>query len=288
MKYGAHLYLWADRWRDESLELIDRAKALGLDLFDIAVGDDIHVSPKLVSKRAEALGIEVAFSPGGHWPIECDISDDDPVNRELGLEWHRHWLDVAGETGAVAYSGALYGHPGKVLHRGPLDEEYERTAENLHKLAEHAERAGVKFVLEPMSHFRTHLVNRPQQVMQLIEMSDHRNLHVLFDTYHMVTEVRDYAEAVRIVGDRLWGIHACESDRGIPGGGLVPWSRLFGALHEITFDGYVIMESYNSSVGDFAHGRGMFHDVCPDGDEFVRRGLEFLYGFDKDHSQHGA
>lgn len=288
MKYGAHIYLWTDRWRNESLELLDRAKALGLDLFDISIGDDIHVSPKVVSKRAEALDLEISFSPGGVWPMECDISDDDPINRELGMDWHRHWLDMAGETGAVAYSGAIYSHPGKVLRRGPLDEEYERTAENLHKLAEHAERAGVKLVLEPMSHFRTHLVNRPQQVMQLIEMSDHRNLHVLFDTYHMVTEVRDYAEAVRIIGDRLWGIHACESDRGIPGGGLVPWSRLFGALREIAFDGYLIMESYNSSAGDLAHSRGLFHDVCPDGDEFVRRGLEFLYSFDKDHSQHGA
>ena len=26
---------------------------------------------------------------------------------------------------------------------------------------------------------------------------------------------------VRAVGDKLWGVHACENDRGAPGGGLV-------------------------------------------------------------------
>jgi len=276
MKYGVHTYVWTDRWSSEKLDLLDRAKAFGMDLFDIAVGDDIEVNPRLVKQRAESLGIKVAFSPGGVWPMECDISDDDPANRKRGVEWHRHWLDVASETGAIAYSGALYGHAGCVRYGRPPADEYKRTAENLHTLAEHGARVGVKFVLEPMSHFRTHLVNTPQQLMRLIEMSDHPNLHVLLDTYHMITEVRDYGQAIRTVGHRLWGIHACENDRGVPGGGLVPWDQVFAALEEIGFDGYVIMETYNSSVGDFALSRGMFHDVCPDGDEFVRRGLEFL------------
>jgi hypothetical protein len=36
------------------------------------------------------------------------------------------------------------------------------------------------------------------------------------------------------------------------------------------------METYNSSIGDFAYRRGMFHNVCPDGYAFVREGLAFL------------
>jgi D-psicose/D-tagatose/L-ribulose 3-epimerase len=107
-------------------------------------------------------------------------------------------------------------------------------------------------------------------------MAGHDNLRVLLDTYHLVTEVRDYGRAIRTVRDRLWGIHACENDRGVPGGGLLPWSAIFATLWEIAFDGYLLLEAYNSSLGDFAYRRGMFHNVCPDGYAFAREGRAFL------------
>jgi D-psicose/D-tagatose/L-ribulose 3-epimerase len=82
------------------------------------------------------------------------------------------------------------------------------------------------------------------------------------------------------VAPRLWALHACENDRSVPGGGLVPWDAVFGALASIGFDGVLMLETYNSSIGDtpgaFAHARAMFHDPCPDGAAFVRQGLDFL------------
>ncbi len=276
MKYGAHSYLFTDRWSDDCLEFLDATAELGLDCFEVSVGDDVPFTPSLTRARAESLGMKLTVGPGGLWPADCDVSSENAADRERGLAWHRKQLDLAAELGAVAYCGAIYGHPGTVRARVPPPDEYPRAAECLHELAEYGNERGVAVVLEPMSHFRTHLVNTPEQVMRLIDMADHPNLAVLLDTYHMITEVRDYAAAIRTVRERLWGIHACESDRGVPGGGLVPWDSVFAALGEIAFDGYMVMESYNSSVGEFARRRGMFHDVCPDGYAFLRDGLRFL------------
>jgi D-psicose/D-tagatose/L-ribulose 3-epimerase len=276
VKYGAHSYIFIERWADDQLDLLDTVKALGLDCFEIGVGDDVPFTAQLTRRRAEALGLDLLISPGGEWPIECDLSADSPGDRRRGLAWHKRQVDLANELGAVGYCGALYGHPGAVKRRRPPTGEYERTAESLHRLAEYGQHKGVKIALEPMSHFRTHLVNTPEQVMTLIAKADHPNLHVLFDTYHMITEIRDYAQALRTVRDRLWAVHACENDRGVPGGGLVPWDAVFGTLHEINFQGYIIFETYNSSLGHFAFQRGMFHNVCPDGVAFVREALEFV------------
>jgi D-psicose/D-tagatose/L-ribulose 3-epimerase len=151
-----------------------------------------------------------------------------------------------------------------------------RTAEGLHRLADYATRHRVAIVLEPMSHFRTHLVNTPEQLVRLIDLADHDNLHGLLDTYHLVTETRDYAAAIDTLGSRLWGLHACENDRGVPGGGLVPWPDVFRALVVAGFDGYLALETYNSTIGDFAYQRGMFHNACPEPEAFVRHGLKFL------------
>jgi D-psicose/D-tagatose/L-ribulose 3-epimerase len=276
MIFGVHAYLFTDRWTDERLDILDTAAMLGAGAVEIPVGDDVHFTPRLTRRRAEGLGLQTYIGPGGLWPLECDLSSDDSDERAAGLAWHRRQVDLAHEMGAIAYAGALYGHPGVVKRRIPPPDEYERTAEGLHKLAEHGAQHGVAIVLEPMSHFRTHLVNTPEQLMRLIGLSQHANLRVLFDTYHMVTEVRDYGGALRTVGERLWGIHACESDRGAPGGGLVPWETVFATLGEIRFNGYMVLETYNSSIGDFAYQRGMFHNVCPDGVAFARQGFSFL------------
>jgi D-psicose/D-tagatose/L-ribulose 3-epimerase len=276
MKYGVHCYIFTERWSDDGLGILDTARVLGADCVEIAVGDDVHFTPRLTRQRANALELELVISPGGAWPLECDLAADDPANRARGLAWHKQQVDLAAEMGAVAYTGALYGHPGVVQCRLPPADEYPRTAEGLHRLAEHGARRGVEIVLEPMSHFRTHIANTPAQIMRLIGLASHPNLRVLLDTYHLVTEVRDYGQAIRTVGERLWGVHVCENDRGAPGGGLVPWEQVFSALAEIGFGGYLLLEAYNSSLGDFAWRRGMFHNVCPDGIAFTRRGLAFL------------
>jgi D-psicose/D-tagatose/L-ribulose 3-epimerase len=276
VKYGVHSYILTDHWSDGSLGVLNAVRDLGGALVEIPVGDDLVYSPELTRRRALELSLDLSVGPGGVWPVECDLSADDPDDRKLGLAWHKRQVDFTAELGAVAYCGALYGHPGTVKRRLPPVDELPRTAEMLHLLAAHAKSRGVLIVLEPMSHFRTHLVNTPEQAMHLLELADHDNLMLLLDTYHLITEVRDFSAAIRCALPRLWGIHACENDRGVPGGGLVPWDDVFGALGAGGFDGYIVLETYNSSLGDFARRRGIFHDVCPDGPAFIRQGLQFL------------
>jgi D-psicose/D-tagatose/L-ribulose 3-epimerase len=280
MRYGAHCYIFTDCWSDQQLNLLDTARELGLDCFEIGVGDDVHFSAHLTRARAEALGLELLISPGGLWPRECDLSNPDATLRAQALAWHQKQIDLGAELGATAYTGALYGHPGVLTYHPPQPDEQQYIAAGLRSLAEYGQARGVRVVIEPMSHFRTHTVNNAKQAVQLLTLANHPNLQVLLDTYHLVTETRDYAAEVRQIQGHLWGLHACESDRGVPGGGLVPWEQVFGALHEMDFDGYMIFESYNSSIGNppgsFAYGRGMLHDVCADASDFVRTGLAFL------------
>jgi hypothetical protein len=62
----------------------------------------------------------------------------------------------------------------------------------------------------------------------------------------------------------------------VPGGGLVPWPQVFGALAKLGGDYHVMLETYNTSLRGFAHERGFFRNLCPDGDRFVRSALPFL------------
>jgi D-psicose/D-tagatose/L-ribulose 3-epimerase len=276
MKLGFHAYIYVERWSDDTVYLIPRCRELGGQCVELSVGDDVVFDPRLTRRTAEAHGVELIVSPGGLWPFECDLSADDAADRARGLAWHKRQVDKGAEVGATAYTGALYGHPGTVKRRRPPSGELAWTAEGLRDLADYGARRGVKIVLEPMSRFRTHLANTPQRIMELIALAEHANLGVLVDTFHIITEVRDYGAAIRATGTRLWGLHACENDRGVPGGGLVPWESVFAALADVSFDGYMILETYNTALDDFAIRRGVFQDVCPDGDAFVRQGFAFI------------
>lgn len=275
-KYGAHQFLWVEHWTDDCLHILDEARELGLDSFEISLGDDIAFNPIPVRKRAEELGLELTVGPGNIWLMECDISSESIDNQGLGMAWHRWIIKQAADLGAVAYNGATYGHPGHILRQPRQHAELERIAQNLRQLAEYAESLNVKLVIEPMSRFRTHLIHSAQEAVDLVSMVQHPNLFINLDTYHMITEERDYANAIKTCGAALWGIHACESDRGVPGGGLVPWDDVFRSLADVCPNARILMETYNTGKQGFGYKRGIFKDVCPDAPDFVTNGLKFL------------
>ena len=274
--YGAHQFLWVEHWTDNCLYILDEAKALGLSCFEISLGDDIDFDPIPVRNRAMELGLELTVGPGNNWPMACDISSESIENQRLGMEWHRQIIKRAAALGAVAYNGATYGHPGHVLRQPRQAVEQERIAKNLFLLAEYAESLHVKLVIEPMSRFRTHLVHTAQEAIDLVTKVHHSNLFINLDTYHMVTEERDYAKAIETCGSALWGIHACENDRGVPGGGLVPWDDVFRTLAEVCPNARILMETYNTGENGFGYKRGIFKDVCSDASSFITHGLAFL------------
>ncbi len=61
-----------------------------------------------------------------------------------------------------------------------------------------------------------------------------------------------------------------------PGATWCRGARYFGALTGMGFDGHLALETYNTALPGFALARGVFQDLCPDGDEFARRGLAFV------------
>lgn len=277
-KFGAHQFLWKSHWTDADLGILDVSRRLGCSLFEVSLGDDVQFDRARVHRHAKALDIELTVGPGNLWPENCDISADEPQHRQLGLEWHKRTIEQSAELGAAAYCGALYGHPGHVCRRPPPPDESRRTADNLHVLAEFAGRFGVRLVIEPMSRFRTHLVNTAAQVVNLVRLANHPNLGVNLDTYHMITEERDYGAAIRCALPKLWCVHACENDRGVPGGGLVPWKAVFEALEEATGCVRLMLETYNTGPSGFGYTRGIFQNLCPNPEDFVRRGIGFLLG----------
>jgi D-psicose/D-tagatose/L-ribulose 3-epimerase len=274
VKLGIHAMAWTAHWSDDSLPLIDRVAALGLDFIEIPLMDVDDVHPTPIRKRLDGAGIDVVTSTV--LSEATDITSAAPEVRAAGIDYLRRCVDVTAEVGASQLSGVIYGMHGKRPSTRPGEQDWAWSAECLAQVAEHAAEQGVALGLEPVNRYESPLVNTCEQAGRLAEMIGAPNLKIHLDTYHMNIEEKSWAKPVTLAGDRLCHFHLCENDRGIPGTGLVEWDELFGALGRMHYDGYAGLESFVDVSGDMAAGTCVWRDLAPNGDVLVNEGTAFL------------
>ena len=134
----------------------------------------------------------------------------------------------------------------------------------------------VRLAFEPLNRFETDMVNVVEQGLQLIADVGEPNLGLHIDTFHMHLEEKDSAAAIRQAGERVFHVHACENDRGVPGSGQVDWKDIFAALKEINYQGNVSIESFTPEVKSIARAVCIWRMIAPDQDSIAQDGLNFL------------
>jgi D-psicose/D-tagatose/L-ribulose 3-epimerase len=274
VKLGIHAMAWTAHWSEDSLPLIDRVAALGLDFIEIPLMDVDDVHPTPIRKRLDGAGIDVVTSTV--LSEATDITSAAPEVRAAGIDYLRRCVDVTAEVGASQLSGVIYGMHGKRPRTRPGEQDWAWSAECLAQVAEHAAEQGVALGLEPVNRYESPLVNTCEQAVRLAGLIGAPNMKIHLDTYHMNIEEKSWAEPVTLAGDRLCHFHLCENDRGIPGTGLVEWDELFGALGRMHYDGYAGLESFVDVSGDMAAGTCVWRDLALNGDVLVSEGTAFL------------
>jgi len=92
----------------------------------------------------------------------------------------------------------------------------------------------------------------------------------------MNIEEKDLPSAIRATGDRLFHFHCSENDRGIAGTGHVDWPGVLGALREVSYDRWLVLESFVSAIKEIAAAAAIWRDLAPSGDVLAEQGLKFL------------
>jgi D-psicose/D-tagatose/L-ribulose 3-epimerase len=279
VRFGVNTFIWRSPFRtDRDLDLVDRAADLGAEVFEVAVED-----PDLV----DASALAAALRRRDLHPVVCgaygpgrDVGDPDPAVRAATLAYVRRLVRLAQALGASVVAGPAYGSVG-LARALPDDErraERERVVASLRLAAEDAAAHGVRLALEPLNRFETDRVNTVEQGVELCEEVDHPAVGLHLDTFHQHLEERDSGEAVRraAAAGRLFHVHACENDRGVPGRGQVAWTAVATALREVGYDGDVVIESFTPAVTSIAAAVCLWRPVAPDQDTIAREGLAFL------------
>jgi sugar phosphate isomerase/epimerase len=103
-------------------------------------------------------------------------------------------------------------------------------------------------LLEPINRYESRYLNRIADNIRIIDAVAHPNAGLLPDTFHMSIEEADMGKALIEAGHRIAHVHLGDSNRLLPGHGLLNWPDIFDALNTVGYDGYVNLEC--STTGD--------------------------------------
>jgi D-psicose/D-tagatose/L-ribulose 3-epimerase len=281
MRFGVNTFIWRSPFGTESdLDLVDHAADLGAEVFEVAVEDpdlvDASALAAALGRRGLAAVVCGAFGPGR------DVGDPDPAVRATTLAYLARLTALAEALGAGVVAGPAYGSVGlaRPLEDAARRAERDRVVASLREAAADAAARGVRLALEPLNRFETDRVNTVDQGLRLCEEVGHDAVGLHLDTFHMHLEERDSGAAIRAAAaaGRLFHVHACENDRGVPGRGQVAWRAVADALRDVGYEGDVVIESFTPAVVSIAGAVCLWRPVAPDQDTIAREGLAFLRG----------
>jgi D-psicose/D-tagatose/L-ribulose 3-epimerase len=274
VKFGINLLLWTDKFDSESVGLIPMVADMGFDAVEIPIFDTETVDVEATGKALEENGLDmlgcVIMAPGR------DTISGDPAERESALGYLRRCVEITSDLGGDLLCGPMYSVVGKLVGRGRTEEEWKLAVEGIREIAEYASPRGVILAIEPLNRFETYFINTASDVIRFVREVNHPNARILLDTFHMNIEEKSLPKAIREAGELLAHLHCSENDRGVPGTGHIDWEGVFGALVEIGYDRYIVLESFVPGIEEIAKAAAIWRDINPSDEAFAREGLSFL------------
>ena len=269
--FGVHTSMWTMKWDREGTErAVQAAVDYKMDFLEIALLDAPSVDAAHTRKLLEDNDMRAVCSlglPEAVWPSR------DP---ESAIAFMKGVFDKAKEMGAEAVSGVTYGGIGERTDIPPTEAELSNVARALEACASYAKSLGLRFGIEPVNRYETHLLNTGWQARDMIERIGSDNIFIHLYTYHMNIEEKGAASGILDAREHLKYIHLSESDRGTPGEGCCDWDEIFATLAAINFTGGLAMESFINMPPELAHGLSVWRPVAPDFQAVMDKGLPFL------------
>jgi D-psicose/D-tagatose/L-ribulose 3-epimerase len=185
MQFGASTFIWTSPFSNETLSLIDQAKALGFDIIEICIEDPDTIDPLRIRSRLQQAGLQATVC--GAFGPSRDLSADDGDIRENGMAYLGQCVEISETLGSRTVVGPMYSAVGKtrMLEAPERAKQWSLAVESLQLAADFAASSGVTLGIEPLNRFETDMVNTVDQGLRMIGDIDRPNVGLLLDTFHM-------------------------------------------------------------------------------------------------------
>ena len=224
-KFGVDSFIWSENFSKEDLWIIPKAKELGFETIDIAIAHPETFPIQLVKEKIENVGLDIVTTTT--LSKETNLISPDPQVRENGIKNLKLLVDLNIELGSKILGGVNYAAWGYLTGKPRTEQEWNWSVNAMKEVANYTKEKGeLVIAVECINRFETHFLNVAEDAVRYCKDVGIDNIKVHLDSFHMIREELSFREAVETCGKEYLGyVHVCESNRGIPGTGLVPWKE---------------------------------------------------------------
>ncbi|MBW3622691.1 MAG: sugar phosphate isomerase/epimerase [Armatimonadetes bacterium] len=146
-----------------------------------------------------------------------DFLDTDPAKRKKSMDECKAYLALAGELGmAGQIVPPIFGGP-RIPDLSPLENaislEKRLLVELCKELGDAAQAANTLLMLEPLNRYEQHLLRRQADGAEICKRSEHPNVAIIADFFHMHIEETNTPEAIRENGKYIKHVHLADNTR---------------------------------------------------------------------------
>jgi D-psicose/D-tagatose/L-ribulose 3-epimerase len=274
MKTGMNLLLWTTNVNQDSFQLISDLGEMGFDGVELPIGEGDEDQYNSVKKELDRLGMGCTAVTSLD-PDTNPISPDEAI-RDAALDRLKWAINMTAAAGGEVMCGPFHSAFKTFAGRGPTEDEKKWGAAVLHDAAEYAQKQNVKLCVEFINRFECYFLNTAADTKTFVQMVDHPNMKMLYDTHHSHIEEKSISDALHSCANEIGHFHIAENDRGTPGKGQVNWEETFKGLKEIKYDHWMVIESFSADVPGFAASINVWRNYASTREEIAKDGLEFI------------
>ncbi len=284
IKIGIHNSYASKDWDADYYSLINRVSDLGFDAMEAHPGTFMQMPKnkrKDLKKLAEDKGLEMTYCLG--LPKEFDISSEDESVRKKGVQFCKDILGIVAEMEGKIFAGTNYAYWPYNYFTGTNDREKLRdiSVKSMKEIIKVAEDNDIDYAFEVLNRFEQIIMNTAEEAVEYVKMIESPKAKINLDTFHMNIEEDTMDGAIFTAKDYLVDLHLGENNRKFPGTGRLPWGEIIGALKEINYDKYIILEPFVIYGGEIGKDVYLWRDLTnnasqDDMDAMAKASLDFL------------
>lgn len=234
------------------------AKRFGYDFIELWGGRPHAFAPDLqageideVKRLIDKYEMPVLGYTPEHNAYPYNFMIGSELQRRDAVEYLKLCLDMAREMG----SDYMLVSPAHAGYLATYDEIWPRMVNTLKELTAHAEKTGVKLIVETLTPYESNVFKSANDLVELFKRIDSPYIVGMCDLVPPFVQHESMMAYIDKLGEKMYHLHIIDGDQGtdshiMPGEGSIPMAELFKELKETGYEKTATLELVTGYINE--------------------------------------